>query len=242
MTEDTRETKEGKRTRKIDSVHAGHRERLKQRCLEEGLDSFNDHQALELLLFYAVPYRDTNELAHRLLQYFGSFSSVLDAEYHELLSVDGVGPNTAMLLSSLPEFFRRYQQGHFGPQISMKSISEIGRYAVSLFMGEKYERFYLICLDGQHNLIKAALLSEGSLGSVSVYPRIAVETALRHHAAAVVLAHNHPGGGMQPSAGDMQVTASICEAMKTIDIAVLDHIVVAKDRYFSFYEMGLLPK
>ena len=223
-----------------EQLHRGHRERLKGRCLEEGLDAFDDHQVLELLLFYALPYRDTNEIAHRLLQYFGSFSGVLDADYHELCRIPGVGPNTAVLLCTLPEFFRRYQQDHMGPKVSLQRVKDAGEYAVGLFIGCKYERFYLLCLDLQGKLIKAALLGEGTLDQVSVYPRIAAETALRYRAEAVVLTHNHPTGSLQPSADDLQVTKRIALALSAIDIDVLDHIIVGGERYVSLADMGLM--
>lgn len=225
---------------KADEPHQGHRERLKQRCLDEGLDNFCDHQVLELLLFYALPYQDTNELAHRLLEAFGSFSAVLNADFSELLRVEGVGRHTAFLLSFLPELMRRFQLDQFGERPDLRSLERAGEYCCGLFLGKSYESFYLLCLDTQGNLERAALLGEGSIGQVSVYPRLAVETALRHHAASVILTHNHPGGGTQASRDDLDVTDSVSQALATIGVRVLDHIIVARGNYYSMAKKGLI--
>ena len=220
--------------------HQGHRERLKQRCLEEGLDGFSDHQVLELLLFYALPYQDTNELAHRLLDAFGSLSAVLNADHSELMRVDGVGRHTAFLLSFMPDLLRRYQTDQFGARPNLSSLAKAGDYCCSLFLGKCYECFYMVCLDVQGNLNQAALISEGSISNVPVYPRIAVETALRHRAAAVILTHNHPGGSLQASRNDIELTDAVTRALATIGVDVLDHIIVAGSRYSSMAAKGLI--
>lgn len=220
--------------------HSGHRERLKRRCLEEGLDGFDEHQVLELTLFYALPYRDTNELAHRLLDSFGSFGGVLDAEYHDLLRVEGVGANTALLLTMLPELFRRYQLDKLQERPLLSSKKAAGDFVTSLFIGSKRESFYVISLDAKRQVIRAAMIGEGTVGCVSVYPRLAVETALRYGAHSVLLAHNHPAGTPQPSADDLNLTDSLVNAMHSIGIPVLDHLIVCGSRFVSFADMGLL--
>lgn len=225
-----------------ENLHKGHRERLKQRALEEGLDAFTEHQALELLLFFAMPYKDTNELAHRLLASFGSFDSVLDADYHELLRVEGVGPNTATLFSLMPEFYRRYMRAKLRERPLLIERRQAGAFICSLFIGQHYESFYLICLDAHQRLLKAALLSTGTIDHVGVYPRVAVETALRYHAHSVLLAHNHPSGEPQPSHLDIQLTEGIRQAMELIGIRVRDHFIACGDHYISLSELGLMPK
>ena len=225
---------------KTQGAHEGHRERLKQRCLDEGLDNFCDHQVLELLLFYALPYQDTNELAHRLLDTFGSFSGVLNADYSELLRVKGVGRHTAALLAFMPDLLRRYQMDQFGPRPNLRNLSQAGEYCCAMFLGHSYESFYMLCLDLQGNLNRAALIGEGTINNVPVYPRIAVETALRHRAAAVILAHNHPGGSPQPSREDIVLTEKITQALATINVPVLDHLIVAGGQYISLGQKGLI--
>lgn len=221
-------------------MHDGHRERMKNRFLSESLDHFNQHQVLELLLFYTIPRRDTNPLAHELIRRYGSLAGVLEAGFDDLTKVDGVSRNTALFLSLIPHLCRRYINDKQGDKPQLNSSSKAGDYAKSLFYGRQYEVFYVICLDAQNKVNHAALVHEGTIDSAPVYPRMIIETALRHKAAAVILAHNHPGGSLQPSAADMDATRKICSACDAISIRVVDHIIVAGEQYFSFADRGLL--
>ena len=221
-------------------MHEGHRERMKQRFLNEGLDHFNQHQVLELLLFYTIPRRDTNPLAHKLLRRYGSLVGVLEAGYEELIKEEGVTQNTAIFLSMIPHLCRRYINDKQGAKPQLNSSAKAGEYAKSLFYGRLYEVFYVICLDSQNKVNHAALVHEGTIDSAPVYPRLIVETALRHKAAAIILAHNHPGGSLKPSAADLDATRKIRTACDAISIRVVDHIIVAGDEYFSFADNGLI--
>ncbi len=224
------------------NYHEGHRQRIKERFLTEGLDSFEDHQVLELILFYAIPYRDTNELAYRLLEEFGSLSGVLEADYYDLQKVDGVGKNAASFLTLLPFAFRRYQKDKYSAKILLETTESLGKYAMDLFIGRVYEAFYLLCLDSQNKLNRAALIQEGTINEVTVYPRIMVEIALRHKAKTVVLVHNHPSGLLRPTAEDMTLTWKMIDVMRDINITVADHIIVGNGKYYSFSEHGVLTK
>ena len=224
-----------------DRLHSGHRQRLKNRALEEGLDSFSAHEVLELLLFYSMPYKDTNELAHHLVNRFGNFWGVLNADYQDLLRVDGIGPNTASLLALMPEFFRRYQMDSYEERVCLSDVHQIGEYVVNLFIGQKNETFYMICLDILGRLNRAALIAQGTLSEVSLYPRAIMETALRYQSKNVILAHNHPGGNMRPSSDDIQLTAHIVSVLNGVGIKVLDHIIVHGKEYYSFVEKGVMP-
>ncbi|MEG1662312.1 MAG: JAB domain-containing protein, partial [Clostridiales bacterium] len=208
------------------SIHAGHRERLKKRAVQEGLDSFDAHQLLELLLFYAIPYKDTNELAHQLIDKFGNFAAVLDADYQQLLMIKGVGPNTAALLTMIPGLCRRYQLDSWGERVHIDCGYTLGEYCVNLFIGCSYEKFYMVCLDSQSRVIQTVLVNEGTINEVSVYPRLVVENALRYKAHSVALAHNHPGGTLRSSAGDVQLTKRLTAVLNEININVNDHIIV----------------
>lgn len=220
--------------------HKGHRQRVKARAIKEGIDSFEDHQVLELLLFYCIPMKDTNELAHALIGHYGSLSGVFDADPRDLCAQAGVSENTAVLLSLMPALARRYQQGKFKQKTVLASTSTAGEYALALFTGRLNEAFYVICLDSQNQVNQATLLHEGTINEAPVYPRLIVETALRYQAASIILAHNHPGGSRQPSPADVEVTQKIKAATEAIAIAVVDHIIVAGDGYFSFAENRLL--
>ena len=222
------------------NVHAGHRKRVKARYLSEGLDAFEDHQVLELLLFYSVPRKDTNELAHRMIKEFGSLAGLFEADAKDIARRCGVSQHTAILVSLIPSLSRRYFLGKWGEKPIMNSTSKAGEYAVSLLAGRIYEVFYVICLDTQNRVNHADMVHEGTINEAAIYPRLIVETALRHQASSVIIAHNHPGGSTRPSAADINVTKRIVTALESISIKVLDHIIVAGDRYLSFAERGLL--
>lgn len=222
------------------NVHEGHREKMKQRFVEEGLGSFEDHQVLEMLLFYTIPRKDTNVMAHHLLGRFGTLESLFDASPEEIQRKGEVSRNTAIFLSMVPELARRYMLMKQGKKPVLDSSAKAGHFITSLFIGKSYEAFYVCCLNSQNHLIYAALVHEGTINEAPVYPRLIVETALRYKASSIILAHNHPGGSLKPSGADIEVTRKICDAMKTISIPVIDHMIAAGSNYFSFAENGLL--
>jgi len=119
-------------------------------------------------------------------------------------------------------------------------LEALGEYAVNLFIGRHYEAFYLVCLDSQNHILCPALIAEGTINEVSIYPRIVVETALRHKAKSVVLTHNHPGGSLRPTAVDMQLTQRIAVVLAEINIEVIDHIIVCNEEFLSFAAKGLM--
>lgn len=220
-------------------LHEGHRQRIKTRYLTEGLDAFEDHQVLEMLLFYCIPMKDTNELAHKMIGEFGSLAGLFEACPKDITKRCGVSENTAIMASLIPSLARRYFKGKWGEKPVLDSSSKAGEYAVSLFAGRTYENFFVICLDAQNKVNYAALVHEGTINEAPVYPRLIVEAALRHQANSVILAHNHPGGSLQPSIADVEVTKKITSALEAIAIKVVDHIIVAGDRYTSFAEKRL---
>ncbi len=221
-------------------MHGGHRERVKRRFLEEGLDNFEDHQVLELLLFYAIPRVDTNELAHELIKKYGSLSAVLEAEPSELAKTKGIKENSATLLTLIPPLARFYFKDRWGKRVVIDSSTKAGNYMIDLFAGRTYEAFYLISLDAQNKVNHASLVHEGTINEAPIYPRLIVEAALRHKATNVILSHNHPGGSTEISSADIEATKRIKTALNSISISIVDHIVVAGDKYVSFAEEGLL--
>lgn len=222
------------------NVHKGHRKRMKQRFREEGLNGFNDHQVLELLLYFALPQKDTNIIAHELLEKFGTLSRILEADDKDLVSVPGVGENTAALLTLVPALSQRYLKDRWGEKPVLDSTSKAGEYVLDLLTGRTYEVFFVICLDSQCGVIFPALVHEGTIDQAPVYPRMIVETVLRHKAHSIILAHNHPGGSPQPSKQDIEVTKKIRQALQPISVSVLDHIIAAGRRYVSLAEKGLI--
>jgi len=223
-----------------EKLHDGHRKRIKTRYLVEGLDAFADHQVLEMLLFYCIPMKDTNELAHKMIREFGSLAGLMEADPKDICTRCSVSENVAILVSIIPPLARRYFKGKWGDKPVLTSSTKAGEYATTLFVGRTYEAFYLICLDAQNRVNYAALVHEGTINEAPVYPRLIVETALRHQANSVILAHNHPGGTIGPSQGDIEVTKRVAATLEGISIHVADHIIVAGERYFSFVENNLL--
>ncbi|MGE5473945.1 MAG: JAB domain-containing protein [Ignavibacteriales bacterium] len=221
------------------NVHAGHRKRVKRRYLNDGLDSFTDHQILELILFYSIPMKDTNEIAHRMINAFGSLAALFEANPKDISLKCGVSENTAILISLVPSLSRKYMTGKQGERIILNSTKKAGEYLVSLFIGRRYENFFVLCLDSQNKLNHAALVHEGTLNEVAVYPRLIVELVLRYQANSVILAHNHPGGSLKPSNDDIEVTKTIVSALDPISIKVLDHIIVAGNEYISLKQQSL---
>ncbi len=224
-----------------DSIHAGHRDRLRQRFVNEGLTHFSDHQILELLLFYAIPRTDTNRTAHSLIAKFGSLSAVLDADVSQLCLVEGIGKNAAIFLHSLPAVLRRYHSDGISRKTPvLNHVDAVNDYLKPLMVGRTEEVFYLVCLDNQLRIKHSEQISVGTVNAAFVHPRKVVEVALAHRASAVVLAHNHPSGSLTPSASDKALTRQLETALNAIDIKVIDHIIVADDDCFSFAQMGLM--
>ncbi|MDL2280290.1 DNA repair protein RadC [Selenomonadales bacterium OttesenSCG-928-I06] len=221
-----------------ENLHKGHRLRVKKRFLKEGLDGFADHQILEFLLYYAIPMKDTNELAHKILKEFGSISNVFEAHPNDIMKRCNVTENIAILISLVPHLAKRYNQDKWGNKPCLNTSSKVGNYAIDLFTGRVYESFFLICLDNQGNLNNAVLLHEGTIDEVSVYPRLVVEAAIRYNAAMVVLAHNHPSGSLVPSDDDKSTTIRVRTALNAISVRLIDHIIVAGTEYYSFSENG----
>ena len=220
------------------SVHKGHRERLKARFLESGLDTFTDIQALELLLFYAIPQKDTNPTAHALLEHFGSLSQVLDAEVEELKKVPGIGDHTVTLLRLVTELARFYQVDSAQRTQVLTSLDACGAYLVPRFFGRKVETVFLLCLDAKCKVLCCREVGEGSVNAASISVRKVVETALSANATTVVLAHNHPSGVALPSGDDVQTTRRIAAALSAVDVKLIDHIVVADGDFISMAQSG----
>ena len=220
------------------SIHEGHRQRLKDRFRQEGLDGFNEVNALELLLFYCVPRSDTNPLAHRLIDHFGSFSAVLDASIEELEEVEGVGHNISTFLSFIPQLDRYYNDNKNKNVKALTSIAACGEYLKPKFINRKNEMVYMICLDAKCKVLACKELGEGSVNSAGVPIRRIVDSALKVNAAAVVLAHNHPGGVAIPSTDDTQTTYRVAQALAGVDVVLTDHLVFADGEYTSMVDSG----
>ena len=222
------------------NVHEGHRDKVRQRFIEEGLDSFEDHQVLEMLLFYAVPRRDTNELAHRLLERFGTLEAIFDSSVEQIMDKGKVSKNTAVLIKMIPHLSKRLMLIKEGAKPVLDSSERAGQYVTKLFIGKNYEAFYVCCLNAQNHLNYAALVHEGTINEVSIYPRLVVETVLRYKANSVILAHNHPSGSLEVSQADIEGMGRLKTVGDLIGIPLIDSFIVSSRGYLSFKEEGIL--
>ena len=221
------------------SIHDGHRQRLKNRFREEGLDHFEEHEVLELLLYYTIPRRDTNPIAHELLAKFGSLAQVLEARPEELAKVPGMGDSAATFLSLITAVGRYYLVNRTIQETILPSIEKCGQYLVPFFHGRRNEMVYILCLDAKCKVLCCKEMGEGSVNSAGVPIRRIVETALGANATSVILAHNHPSGFALPSGEDVQTTRRVAMALDAVEIQLADHIVVADDDFVSLAQSGL---
>lgn len=194
-------------------------------------------------MFHAIPRSDTNPLAHLLLKRFGTLSAVLEADPRDLALVPGIGEKAAAFLALLPQLTRRYFHDRVRRDRPQLTTSEaVAEYLLPLMVGRTEEVFYVLCMDTQCRVIFPALISEGTVKDAHVHPRQVVEEAVRHRAASVILAHNHPAGTARPSNADHRLTRQLVQALGALDIPVLDHIIVAGEQTYSFGREGVLPR
>ena len=223
--------KENKKT--PENPHENHRARLRETFRKAGVDGMPDHNLLELLLFYSIPRRDTNEIAHKLISTFGSLNRVFDAPYEELLKVDGIGESSALLISSIPAICRRYAEGAVSGKINLSEPADAVEYAVRKFYGSKVEEFYMLCLDASGNLTNCCKIGDGTVSIVAVDKRRVLETAFRNNADRVIFAHNHPHGLAVPSRDDINLTGEMYALLKGVGVRLADHIIVADGESLS---------
>ena len=221
------------------SIHEGHRQRLKDRFRREGLDNFDELYVLELLLFYCIPRKDTNPIAHALLDRFTSIKQILEAPPAELKKVPGMGDSAATFLSLLNAFYRYYDEPSPDDEDILSTPKACSNYLAHFFRSRRNEVVYMLCLDAKYKLLCCKEMGEGSVNSAAVPIRRIVETALSINASMVVLAHNHPSGLAIPSPEDQLTTKQLAYALSAVDISLADHIVFAGKEYVSMRDTGM---
>jgi len=224
----------------IKSGLEGHRRRLRERFVKSGLAGFHDHEILELLLTYAISRRDVKPIAKALLNEFGNnIASVFDAPAEALTRVEGIGESAAVLIGLMPRLFDSYQSSRWVRHEIFCSTDSAVSYLRALLGTQRNEVFCVLALDSLNRLIAVEYVQKGSVNRTAVLSRLVVEASLKHRATAVILAHNHPGGGPQPSSADRLLTVKLRKILGDLDIVVHDHIIVAgHDQYYSFAETG----
>ncbi len=215
------------------TLHEGHRLRLKNRFLESGLENFEDHNILEFLLFYSIPRKDTNEIAHQLLEHFGSFKNVFDADFEELIKVDGIKESSATLIKLISNIARKYALNKYEDGYKFNTAEKIGEYFLDKYIGETREIVYVMLLNNSLELLNVIKIHEGSVNSAMVSPRKIMDLVVKYNASMVVLAHNHPGGSAVPSPEDVQTTYSLLSAFNAFDVKILEHYVISNNDYYT---------
>ena len=220
--------------------YLGHRERLRRRFRQAGPEGLHDYELLELLLTYAIPRRDVKSLAKDLIRRFGGLSGVLDASFEELEAVPQLGPASAVLIRLVKETCSAYLAEGMRRRDFLTSPQAVVDFARAKLAGLPHEAFMVVYLDAKNGVIAHEVLHRGTVDRSVVYPRRVIEGALAHHASALVLVHNHPSGDVQPSPEDRRITRMIVEAARTVDLRVLDHVIVGKNGHFSFAAAHLM--
>lgn len=219
--------------------HEGHRERMKSLFLKAGLENLEPHVILELLLFYSVPRRDTNDLAYKLIDRFGSISAVFDAKPEELMKVEGITQNSAVLLSMIPQLARKYLEDKVDTENILASTDDLGKYLLPKFIGRTVETVILVGMDNKNRVISCNIIAQGENDYAGISKRAVMESAIRLGATKVVIAHNHPRGFAVPSSEDLIMTKEIYKLLKSVEIELLDHLIFAEDDYVSLAASGI---
>lgn len=218
--------------------YLGHHKRLRERFKKAGLDGMQEHEVLELLLTFAIPRPDVKPRAKDLLQRFGSLAGVLDGDPHELEKVEGIGPSSSTLIRLVKEICGVYLAEKMKGKDALSSPQAVLDFARMKLVGFPREAFMVIFVNAKNKVLDFKIMQEGTIDRAVIYPRRIVEEALTRHAAGIILVHNHPSGDSAPSPEDRHLTRALLEAARTIDLRVLDHIVVGKEGYSSFRERG----
>jgi DNA repair protein RadC len=216
------------------SFHEDHRKRMRKRYKETGLDGFQDHEVLEFLLYYCYPRCDTNIIAHKMLDEFDTLPNLFDANVETLMTRLGCTEKIAVLINLMPAVSKRYLSRKWSDKPTLGSAETAGNYAINLFVSDRVENFYVLCLDTRLRLNHVSHVAEGTIDEVPVFIRELVRKVFEYQAASVILVHNHPGGATTPSHNDNALTTRVRDALKLIDVPVTDHIIVAGNKYFSY--------
>jgi DNA repair protein RadC len=229
-------------TQRKEHKGAGHRQRLRERFLESGLDGFHDYEVIELLLTLATPRKDCKDAAKSALKKFQTLQGVLEAPSHELCEVEGIGPKNSLGLQLIKAVSDRFLEKKLIDKNPVNNSKELFDYLYHTIRDKSRESFKIIFLNSKNRVIATETHSEGTLTASSVYPREVVQAALRHRAAALIFAHNHPSGDPKPSAEDIAITRQLVFAGKIMGITIHEHIIIGDNSYYSFADHGQIAR
>lgn len=216
------------------NIHKGHRQKVKERYFETGLAGMPDHNVLEMLLFFGIPQKDTNEMAHELIEKFGSFSAVLEAKKADLMEVKGMTENAACLITLFLPVYKRYTEDLNKKRPIMQSRKDYIKYLKNLYLDSpNNERVYILCFDSNNKLIACRKISEGDYASSLFDIRKISSIVLETNAKKIVLSHNHPNGQLEPSRDDCIITKDLHDLLKFLKVKLVDHVIITDTSYFS---------
>ena len=219
----------------------GHRQRLRDKFLAQGIEAFTDAEIIELLLTFGTPRSDCKEAARVLLAQFGSLPAVLDAAPVQLQQVKGVGPKNTFALHFIQGVARRYLHQRVVGKEYVRSSREVADYLIHSMRGLQHEVLTVVFLDAAHAVLDATVVAEGTVTVNTIYPRELVKAALARNASALVIAHNHPSGSLTPSRQDSELTRSLYLVCSFMHLDLLDHLIIgAGDQVYSFADQGLM--
>ncbi len=223
-------------------LHDGHRQRMRERIKNGDFKNFQPHEILEYLLFSFIPRKDTNAIAHELINKFGSFNAVLNSDYTRLRDVVGMTENAALFLSSLPVVFRRYLVSLKDPKTGLSGRGVVKEYMCGLCMGLPEEHAFAVGLDVHDNVIAMYENTSGLGDSVEMRVRDVVNFAISHHAVSIIVAHNHPSGVIYPSFNDVAFTKDLHYALALVQVNLLDHFIFCNEDSYSFEASGIMKE
>ncbi len=219
--------------------YQGHRARLRERFRKTGFEGFQDYEALELLLTYAVPRRDVKPLAKRLIKRYGSMQEVFDAPFEELRQEDGLTENSATYIKALKDCAALYLRVRTRRDaMAIAGTGALLDYCRVKMAGLKDEQFMAVFLDSSNEVIADEVIQEGTVNQSVVYLRKVMERALHYKATALIFVHNHPSGACRPSKEDKLITSELVRVARGLQITVHDHLIICRDGYYSFRERG----
>ncbi len=224
------------------NIHSGHRERLRNLYITNGLDALSDHQVLEFILMHAIPRIDVNPLAHRLMQRYGSLSAVLDASPDELMLTDGIGPGAAALISLFRKVERRYHIDAITREKTVLSVESAGKYLAPYFIAEQEEVVYALSIAPSGKILKTTLLFRGTADTSMFYINQIITLAASKGTAGILLAHNHPHGTALPSTDDIKTTMTVANALESMGSMLVDHLIFADNDFISLSDSGYIRK
>lgn len=220
-----------------ENLHKEHRKRMRERYLTSGIDSFSTHNIVEFMLFNVIPRKDTNETAHKLLNYYGSFANILDADYYDLIQREGIGVYAATFIKLLPDLFRIYSIDKASTGTVYDKVDKIAEFLISYYTAITKEIIVVILLNNKNAMIDCVKIHEGSVSSGFVNPDMIAEIVFTRKATNFILAHNHPNGDPQPSTEDILATRMINNAFSMFNIKMLEHYIIAGTRYTTIGNM-----